>query len=499
MENKLLLVAISGVQNYIKQARKTVDLYQGSRRVLEELNWIKNELKQIYEVNSNFNIILPVADANKEQDDCISNFFIARISNLHGNNEKIEEEIRAKLESNGQCKETNEDLPCFIVVVDYEKDDYEKCYKKLYAKYQAYKNNRLNALRFIKENNTTNTSNIKVYTDQEQMCVLCGRRIGTYKDIIQQKCKGYICNQCNKKRQAKDSVFPSTQDIAGKNGYYALVQLDIDDMGKWLSGDYKEDKEDLLEYQQGISSRINGVFDEIESSIPKLKINGKEEIKTTIYSGGDDMLFFCPVDNVWSIISDVDKKLKSKFQNQAMTCTKSIVIAHEKEPLRYVIGIARKQLEETKEFFNKEGKNGIGIMLLYHGSGKRTVYIKDKLDNNESEFSSIIEQMRDDFRNKVISKSLIYCLEEIVCLGEQMQFDEYQELRLIIENEIKRITKRKVKEGNQKSVQSHLLYFLDLFSCFSNGSFTINMHSYVELLHIIEKVSKHSCIEEKVK
>lgn len=492
MKNKLLLVAISGVQNYIKQARKTVDLYQGSRRVLEELNWIKDELKQIYEANNNFNIILPVA--NKNQGDCSSNFFIARINNLQDTNEKIEEEIKAKLGSRGQCKETNEDLPCFIVVVDYVEGEYEKSYKKLYAKYQAYKNNRLNVLSFIKEDDTATSVESKIYRVDEQMCVLCGKRIGKYEDIVQQKCKGYICNQCNKKRQSKNSFFPSTQDIAGKGGYYALVQLDIDDMGKWLSGDYKEDKEDLLRYQQGISSRINGAFDEIENSIPKLRINGKEEIKTTIYSGGDDMLFFCPVDNVWSIISDVDKKLKNKFQNQAMTCTKSIVIAHEKEPLRYVIGTARKQLEETKKYFNKEGKNGIGITLLYHGSGKRSVYIKD----DKGEFSDKTKELVHAFSNKVISKSLIHCLEEIVCLGEQMQFDEYQVLRLIIENEIKRIITRKVREGNRESIQNHLLYFLDLFSWFNNGSFCISMHSYMELLHIIEKLSKHSCIEEKV-
>ncbi|MFR2832243.1 MAG: hypothetical protein ACLTAV_06025 [Finegoldia magna] len=137
-------------------------------------------------------------------------------------------------------KRCSEDLPCFITVCSM-KENYQETYKFLYRKFQAYKNNRLNAFLPKQESEEKVTSHI---------CSICGIRLADA--LVDEE---YLCNECrNKRKEGKRIAFPSTENFGSL--YYALVRIDIDDMGMYISGKGWERDEELHNYQKNKSAQI---------------------------------------------------------------------------------------------------------------------------------------------------------------------------------------------------------------------------------------------------
>ena len=477
---KLLLVAISGVQSYISQARKTSDLYIGSKQILDELTFIKDKCCNIKNIGHITEVLLP-----SNSKDCKSNFFIAEYeSEQNYSNEKIEEVIEEHLINIGEDN-VYKDLTCFIVVEDYELDVYDVCYKKLYSKYQAYKKNRLKAIGF---QDTEDRG--QVQTEGKKKCTLCGIRLGY---IVRPKSqnkpneiKEYLCQECFKKEsEMKGKKFPSTEEIANDSGYYALVQIDIDDMGYHLSENQNEMTGiDLLKYQKALSEKVMNIFDKLKQKVSEVEDANSKKMELVIYAGGDDMLFFCPLNNVWNIIQELDSLFQEK--ELQMTCTKSIIIAHAKEPLRYVINESRKQLEGTKQYYQENGKNGIGLTWIYHSGGKKSVYMQDR----ESKLVVTIRKLILTYSKGELSKSLLFELEEeMIAFGKKYIGEDYINIIRITEMEIGRVLKRKTRYRGEKLKEIHedFIQLLRPFIDFKGRSYIIDFNGYFDLIHIIQK------------
>lgn len=199
----------------------------------------------------------------------------------------------------------------------------------------------------------------------------------------------YLCGVCLLKRTARDyfrelfgakggfGAYPSTRDIAGGEGrYYAVLMMDGDDMGKWLSGERKPAWAaglDDISYHQELSRRMN-VF--AEDTVAQLVSQYKGHL---VYSGGDDVLAFFPVAEALPFA----QALRDSFSDEAkglgreFTASTGLVIAHEKEPLHLVINKTREMEKRAKGYWycGQASKDALGLCVMSHNGEMREVIL----------------------------------------------------------------------------------------------------------------------------
>lgn len=243
MNTYLFIFSISPVQSFISQARKTKDLYAGSRFLSEFTKLQIEKLKEL--VNDNkIEIIFPYDFKNNNQNinliDSLPNRFVAKIMDESDNRIK---EIGKALEKNfiNILKSKFKNLSKEIIIQNKNKDiyveqllntfetywtavkfdgDYKKAYTKLEKKHAAIKN--------IKKFKQLNNGN----GEQGRKCSLCGERNGYFygnyelpafvkKELAIQISTNepifvrneILCTVCALKR-FYESAFPSTAEIA---------------------------------------------------------------------------------------------------------------------------------------------------------------------------------------------------------------------------------------------------------------------------------------------
>lgn len=161
-----------------------------------------------------------------------------------------------------------------------------------------------------------------------------------------------------------------------KTRYYALIHFDGDSMGKWLSGEYNQTKDNLEEFHEKLSRAL-----EEFGSAAQAFLN-KGEKGHTIYAGGDDFMGFVNIHHLFEVMrylrqefsKIVDKQISSfkSDQDQALTFSAGIVVAHFKTPFSEVLKQVRKTEKQAKEV---DGKNAFAITVLKHsGEIQEAVY-----------------------------------------------------------------------------------------------------------------------------
>ena len=129
-------------------------------------------------------------------------------------------------------------------------------------------------------------------------------------------------------------------DTKEQKKYYALIQFDIDSLGKTLS--------DLDKERQ---KRLSQLLAEFAKESKKIV----DKAGQTIYAGGDDFLGFVNLSYLFEVIIDIQKAfeetVKKEFSN--LTYSIGIIIAHYKEPLHISSSRVRKLLILAKNIDNK--------------------------------------------------------------------------------------------------------------------------------------------------
>jgi len=155
--------------------------------------------------------------------------------------------------------------------------------------------------------------------------------------------------------------------------YYALVMLDGDNMGRWLSGEFLVDNGDLKEFHNKLSKRLGEYAITVKDSIikdPKGKL---------VYAGGDDVLAFINLNHLLPIIRELKYEFP-KFEeigfgikdNRKSSASAGVAIAHYKTPLSEVLNWARKMEDDAKE---NGGRDAFAIAVLKRsGEIRKTVF-----------------------------------------------------------------------------------------------------------------------------
>ncbi|MEO0224007.1 MAG: type III-B CRISPR-associated protein Cas10/Cmr2 [candidate division WOR-3 bacterium] len=226
--------------------------------------------------------------------------------------------------------------------------------------------------------------------------------------------------------------------IGNPNPYYAVIYLDGDNMGRWLSGELLPNIEYAYNsntwvklpeaFKKDLQQKIGKKFltPAIHSAISRAlknyaiefvrKIVEEEHLGKLVYAGGDDVFAFVNLKDLMDVIEklrwafsghikvknnkiNVDINQTSGFvlkediyyltMGKNATCSMGIVIAHYKEPLKLVIDKVYKMKKKAKS----QGKNRFAISLIKK-SGEERVSVFEWIIKTNGKFELITDLMK---------------------------------------------------------------------------------------------------------
>ena len=200
---------------------------------------------------------------------------------------------------------------------------------------------------------------------------------------------------------------------------------------------------------------------------------------TLIYAGGDDVCAIVPLDNAIKIAEEISNAYRMNFvtyteqevqkidknninlnnkigihlgNGEKISISAAIIIAHHKEPLKYMLKEAHNVLDNIAK--EKSNRNSLAIRLNKRSGGSRdwwtkwnktNIFITDK---EETLLESFIK-IKESSSNKLVSSSLLYSLENMRILLEPLvktKKDLEQNIELIV-----KLFKYEVLHSDKKS------------------------------------------------
>lgn len=342
-------------------------------------------------------------------------------------------------------------------------------------------------------------------------------------------------------KELKNILTNKLYEQAGKpKKYYAILYLDGDNMGKWLSGELLPEiqyaynskvweklpenfKKDLQRYTPNkiltpaIHSTISTALRNYAIEFVK-KIVEEEHLGKLIYAGGDDVLAFVNLKDIF----DVMEKLRWAFSGHIKldqekieidttnnngfvlkdgvyyltigknaTCSMGVVIAHYKEPLKIVIDKVFEMNKKAKE----SGRNRFAICLSKH-SGEERVGVAEweiEINNKGTELTTKILKDLQDWMNKdrnekrYISDGFVQKFKMEFVKLKKTSFSE-----VIINTELKRLVTRAYngrpnedKEEKRKFIENFVKSAEKLFWRISE-----DIDNFTNLLEIVGFMNK---------
>lgn len=267
--------------------------------------------------------------------------------------------------------------------------------------------------------------------------------------------------------------------------YYAVVNIDGDDMGKWLDGS-KLGKLDINLHRE--ISRKLGEY----ASIRVPKLSEGNYLAKIVYFGGDEGVILCSLEDLLPMMADLHEAYSKTFRINGKNGTNSmgVVIAHHQQSLLQVMAEARDALHEAKRVkFPSEEKNGFCVSLMKRSGG--TLRISGKFEMLEH-----LQEMVHYYREGKITPQWVYALDAIC-----PTFQDVTDLRLLegMIAEVKRILRRHVQERFDPSQKEAILNGLIpkietvmgmLRSIQVGGAGRNNLRSLVELEHLGVYIAK---------
>ncbi len=252
--------------------------------------------------------------------------------------------------------------------------------------------------------------------------------------------------------------------------YYAILQMDGDNMGKWLKGEFNPEikdtihekvKDALIQYSQGEDKgKLQKILCSKHPTSPsihqafsrKLSQFALEEVRRIVednfygklvYAGGDDILAFLPIEEVLRCAYELQKKFKDVLSPKA-SMSAGILIVHHKFPLYLAL---RKVQEAEKKAKNKYGRNGFCFIFMPHSGEEREC-------GGNWELIEFIEDLICKFKNDEISGVFPYqYLEVVERLYDKERNKNISSIKEILRSELKRIFMR--KEGSKEGLEDY--------------------------------------------
>lgn len=200
--------------------------------------------------------------------------------------------------------------------------------------------------------------------------------------------------------------------------YYAVISMDGDDMGKWLSGAMAKDQNEITKKMHwGISQSLLYFNKEAR------KIVEKEHLGRLVYAGGDDVFALMNTDGLFKAATNL-RKIFPKFEENIdskynSTASMGICISYYKDPLAKTINRARAMEQKAKDY---PGKDAIAISYITSSGQEKVMVCSWGQIQNIISLSEIIG----DYVSQSFAKNLWLEFSKITTDGVIMQ-EELQE------------------------------------------------------------------------
>jgi len=268
--------------------------------------------------------------------------------------------------------------------------------------------------------------------------------------------------------------------------YYALLMLDVDDMGRFLSGEFLSDKSQLKYFHKELSQCLYSFARNVTEEFQK---SGR----TVVYAGGDDFQGFINLSNL-DVLSDLkdifSKTVKNRIERKfllyrELTYSSGIIIAHYKTPLYIILNFLRQAIDNVKNYF--EAKNGTAIVFVTHSGRIIETYLKNSL---LKDFLKIINDPDTSF-------PFLYNLDRVMSKlnwNGIFTFGELENQLDILKNEVARLLKRTLKSILPHDKYNNLLEFLlnsiKMYINKNRRNYRFDYISYINLLKISEEIKR---------
>ena len=301
-------------------------------------------------------------------------------------------------------------------------------------------------------------------------------RIKEFKRALEISEENILEEEINKLKKALKKL---TDKVGFPSSYYAVIKLDGDSMGKWLSGDLlpeiefaynsqvweklpEEFKEKLkkcfkplnLEKKDSRKILTPAIHASISAALRNYalefvpKIVEEEHFGKLVYAGGDDVLAFVNLEDLWNVMH----KLRAAFSGHAVFeksnngktnikvdwsnstgfvlkdgkylltmgpqagASMGIVIAHYKAPLQIVLGKVSAALEIAKNLkYEDKEKDAFCLVLMRRSGEERITKLKWKYNKNfdtMEKLKEISEKFNEKNEEGYFSSRFIYQLQE---------------------------------------------------------------------------------------
>jgi len=301
------------------------------------------------------------------------------------------------------------------------------------------------------------------------------------------------------------------------NKYYALIYLDGDSMGKWVSGELIED------------AKKNGMSPEMHYLVSKSLTNYTKHVKkifekrkgVIVYAGGDDVAAFVNLEDLFDVMRElrahfsgsVNEKGEIDYENDGIirgkedtitlgknaSASMGVCIAHYKKPLRLVIKKAKEMEALSKKHKatingKEKEKDAFAIAVLKNSGEIRTASLKWRYsiesDNYIDTIESCVKPILKMFEDEKLSRGYAYALKEELSLISNTGNDE------LIKSEVKRISKRKIIENDKSERKKHIAelntVITNLYdSCnMDEGAPSEKLDNFISILEIVSFIGR---------
>lgn len=327
----------------------------------------------------------------------------------------------------------------------------------------------------------------------------------------------FLCGLCLSKRISRDffrremkarrrsfGSFESTTHLArtydDNQTYYAIISMDGDDMGRWLSGEQglssTRDSRDSLAQNRAISERLTRFAREI---VPKCVQEFDGEL---VYAGGDDVLAFAPLESAFPLAHALRRSFSDEDTglDRCATASMGIVIAHYKAPLYNILNWAREMEAAAKRYVHIDGKkrkDAFAIAYLPRGGERRFAVIPwlfsftDHTINGRESTIEVVQKLIEQLGKEVSSK-FVYAFGQtfMPLLGSkpdarklQIFPNDAKQNHSLIRLEIERLLQRALKEShNADRARELALQLVDVYRVIPST------RQFIHLLEIIRNL-----------
>jgi len=281
--------------------------------------------------------------------------------------------------------------------------------------------------------------------------------------------------------------------------YYSILQMDGDNMGKWLKGEFNPKIKDtihdktrdaLIQFSEGEDKeKLEKILCSAHPTSPsihqvfsrKLSLFALENVKKIVeddhwgklvYAGGDDVLAFLPTEEVLKCAYNLQKKFKDVLSPKA-SMSAGILIVHHKYPLYLALRKVNEAEKKAKEVY---GKNSFCIVFMPHSGEEREC-------GGNWELMDFMEDLICKFKTEEISGVFPYqYLDVVEKLYDEDKNKNISNVKEILKNELKRIFMRK-EGGDKEKLRKYLEE--EILPRFEN----LEVKNFANILVVARKIS----------